>query len=306
MNYRNNTTGRYDVGIVGATGLVGTMMLELLAERAFPLAIVCGCSPRLIGGRSPSRVPKSRSRTPAPADFSGLDFVFFSAGGSTSKALAEKVAAAARVVVIDNSSAWRADPAVPLVVAEVNPHALGDLPKGIVANPNCTTMAAMPAALSRCTRPRASKRLVASTYQAVSGGGIEGVERAARPDRRRRRRLRRASRAYGEARSNLGSPYRRVGRADRLQRRAPELRADGGRLYRGRAQAARRKPQDPRDSRSWRCRRPACAYPCSPAIRWRSNARVQRPISPEQAVERADHRRRHQVPGRRDDHPIAC
>jgi aspartate-semialdehyde dehydrogenase len=107
------------------------------------------------------------------ADYRGLDIVFFSAGGSTSKALAEKVAQAG-AVVIDNSSAWRSDPEVPLVVAEVNPHALRDRPKGIVANPNCTTMAAMPV-LKPLHDAAGLKRLVASTYQAVSGGGVEGV-----------------------------------------------------------------------------------------------------------------------------------
>ncbi|HEX8058773.1 MAG TPA: aspartate-semialdehyde dehydrogenase, partial [Novosphingobium sp.] len=107
-------------------------------------------------------------------DYAGLDIVFFSAGGSTSKALAEKVAAAG-AVVIDNSSAWRAHPEVPLVVAEVNPHTLRTMPKGIVANPNCTTMAAMPA-LKPLHDAAGLTRLVASTYQAVSGGGVEGVE----------------------------------------------------------------------------------------------------------------------------------
>jgi aspartate-semialdehyde dehydrogenase len=110
----------------------------------------------------------------ATADYAGLDVVLFSAGGSTSKALAPKVAAAG-AVVIDNSSAWRSDPEVPLVVAEVNPHALADLPKGIVANPNCTTMAAMP--VMRPLHEEAGlKRLTVSTYQAVSGGGVEAID----------------------------------------------------------------------------------------------------------------------------------
>ncbi len=100
--------------------------------------------------------------------------VFFSAGGSTSKALAPKVAAAG-AVVIDNSSAWRSDPDVPLVVAEVNPDALATIPKGIIANPNCTTMVAMPV-LKPLHDAAGLKRLVASTYQAVSGGGVAGVE----------------------------------------------------------------------------------------------------------------------------------
>ena len=109
----------------------------------------------------------------ATADFSGLDVVLFSAGGGTSRELAPKVAAAG-AVVIDNSSAWRMDPDVPLVVAEVNPAAAADRPKGIVANPNCTTMAAMPV-LAPLHRVAGLERLVVSTYQAVSGAGLSGV-----------------------------------------------------------------------------------------------------------------------------------
>jgi aspartate-semialdehyde dehydrogenase len=108
------------------------------------------------------------------ADFTGLDVVFFSAGGSISRALAPKVAAAG-AIVIDNSSVWRGDPQVPLVVAEVNRHALTRIPKGIVANPNCTTMAAMPV-LKPLHDAAGLKRLVASTYQAVSGAGVAGIE----------------------------------------------------------------------------------------------------------------------------------
>jgi aspartate-semialdehyde dehydrogenase len=162
------------VGIVGATGLVGSMMLKLLAERQFPVA-----SLRLFASARSAGSSLDFAGTPivvedaALADYAGLDIVFFSAGGSTSKALAPKVAAAG-AVVIDNSSAWRSDPEVPLVVAEVNPEALGSIPKGIVANPNCTTMAAMPA-LKPLHDAAGLKRLVASTYQAVSGGGVEGV-----------------------------------------------------------------------------------------------------------------------------------
>ena len=127
-----------NVGIVGATGLVGSMIREILAERNFPIA-----SLRLFASaRSAGKVVDGVTiEDAATADYSGLDVVLFSAGGSTSKEIAPKVAAAG-AVVIDNSSAWRSDPEVPLVVAEVNPDALADLPKGIVANPNCTTMAA--------------------------------------------------------------------------------------------------------------------------------------------------------------------
>jgi len=163
------------VGIVGATGLVGEMMRTLLAERNFPLA-----SLRLFASaRSAGTTLRFGDREvvvedAVTADYAGLDIVFFSAGGDTSRALAPKVAAAG-AIVIDNSSAWRDDPDVPLVVAEANPHALAAIPKGIVANPNCTTMAAMPV-LKPLHAAAGLKRLTVSTYQAVSGGGVAGID----------------------------------------------------------------------------------------------------------------------------------
>jgi aspartate-semialdehyde dehydrogenase len=163
------------VGVVGATGLVGTMMRELLAERGFPVASLrLFASERSAGSTLPWNGGEIVVEDAATADYSGLDVVFFSAGGSTSKALAPKVAAAG-AIVIDNSSAWRNDPQVPLVVSEVNPEALRDIPKGIVANPNCTTMVAMPV-LRPLHDAAGLKRLVASTYQAVSGAGVEGIK----------------------------------------------------------------------------------------------------------------------------------
>ncbi|MEG3148900.1 aspartate-semialdehyde dehydrogenase [Sphingomonas sp. ZT3P38] len=165
----------FNVGIVGATGLVGGMMLTMLAERDFPLkSLRLFASSRSAGTCVPFRDTEIAVEDAATADFRGLDFVFFSAGGSTSLALAEKVAQAG-AIVIDNSSAWRSDPAVPLVVAEVNPQALRHIPKGIVANPNCTTMAAMPV-LKPLHDAAGLKQLVASTYQAVSGAGMAGVD----------------------------------------------------------------------------------------------------------------------------------
>jgi aspartate-semialdehyde dehydrogenase len=164
-----------NVGIVGATGLVGTMMRELLAERGFPVASLrLFASARSAGSTLPWAGGEITVEDAATADYAGLDIVFFSAGGSTSLALAPKVAAAG-ALVIDNSSAWRSDLQVPLVVSEVNPEALANTPKGIVANPNCTTMAAMPV-LKPLNAEAGLKRLVASTYQAVSGGGIAGIE----------------------------------------------------------------------------------------------------------------------------------
>jgi len=166
---------RLNVGIVGATGLVGSMIREILAERDFPIAHLRLFASARSAGKVVDGVVVEDAET---ADFAGLDLVLFSAGGSTSKALAPR-AAAAGAIVIDNSSAWRADPEVPLVVAEVNPQALSDLPRGIIANPNCTTMAAMPV-LHPLHDEAGLKRLVVSTYQAVSGGGLEGIDVLAR------------------------------------------------------------------------------------------------------------------------------
>jgi len=166
---------KLNVGIVGATGVVGSTMREILKERSFPIATL-----RLFASaRSAGKVIDGVTvEDAATADYSGLDVVLFSAGGATSKALAPKVAAAG-AVVIDNSSAFRSDPEVPLVVAEVNPEAMAHLPKGIIANPNCTTMAVMPA-LKPLHDEAGLKRMVASTYQAVSGAGLEGIDVLAR------------------------------------------------------------------------------------------------------------------------------
>jgi aspartate-semialdehyde dehydrogenase len=179
MNSRFPANQPLNVGIVGATGLVGSMMRQLLAERDFPVATLrLFASARSAGKDVDWRGTSVTVEDAATADYSGLDIVFFSAGGSTSKALAPKVAAAG-AVVIDNSSAWRSDPQVPLVVSEVNAHAMADLPKGIIANPNCTTMAAMPV-LKPLHEKAGLKRLTVSTYQAVSGGGMEGIDVLAR------------------------------------------------------------------------------------------------------------------------------
>jgi aspartate-semialdehyde dehydrogenase len=162
------------IGIVGATGQVGGVMLRVLAERQFPVTqLRLFASARSAGRPMSWHGQEITVEDAATADYSGLDIALFSAGKGTSKELAPKVAAAG-AVVIDNSSAWRMDPEVPLVVAEVNPHAMHDRPKGIVANPNCTTMAAMPV-----LRPLHAEAqlvsLVTATYQAVSGAGLAGV-----------------------------------------------------------------------------------------------------------------------------------
>ncbi|HEY6560370.1 MAG TPA: aspartate-semialdehyde dehydrogenase [Polyangiaceae bacterium] len=162
------------VGVVGATGLVGELLLAILAERAFPLtSLRLFASSRSAGRRMRWRDGEIAVEDAATANYAGLDIVLFSAGADTSRELAPHVAAAG-AVVIDNSSAWRADPEVPLVVAEVNAGALASIPKGVIANPNCTTMAAMPV-LKPLHDFAGLRRLVVSTYQAVSGGGLAGV-----------------------------------------------------------------------------------------------------------------------------------
>ncbi|MGI5181633.1 aspartate-semialdehyde dehydrogenase [Dactylosporangium sp. CA-152071] len=162
------------IGIVGATGQVGSVMRQILAERQFPVdQLRLFASARSAGRPIDWQDQQITVEDAATADYSGLDIVLFSAGKGTSKELAPKVAAAGAVVV-DNSSAWRMDPDVPLVVAEVNPHAIANRPKGIIANPNCTTMAAMPV-LRPLHEEAGLVALVAATYQAVSGAGLSGV-----------------------------------------------------------------------------------------------------------------------------------
>jgi aspartate-semialdehyde dehydrogenase len=163
------------VGIVGATGQVGGVMRRVLDERAFPLeSLRFFASARSAGTTLPWRGEQIAVEDAALADPSGLDIALFSAGAATSRDLAPRFAAAG-AVVIDNSSAWRMDPAVPLVVTEVNPDAVAEAARGIIANPNCTTMAAMPV-LAPLHAEAGLRRLVISTYQAVSGSGLAGVD----------------------------------------------------------------------------------------------------------------------------------
>ena len=163
------------VAVVGATGQVGSVMRRLLEERDFPVGrIRYIASARSAGTTLPWKGTDVVVEDIATADLSGIDIALFSAGGSTSKEHAPRFAEAG-AVVIDNSSAWRMDPDVPLIVSEVNPDALGQMRKGIIANPNCTTMAAMPV-LMPLHREAGLQRLVVSTFQAVSGSGLAGVE----------------------------------------------------------------------------------------------------------------------------------
>jgi len=163
------------IGVVGATGQVGAVVRRLLEERDFPIAeIRFFASSRSAGSTLTFKGDEITVEDAETADPSGLDIAIFSAGGATSKALAPKFADKG-VLVIDNSSAWRMDPDVPLVVSEVNPHAIAEARKGIIANPNCTTMAAMPV-LKVLDTEAGLQRLIVSTYQAVSGAGLAGGE----------------------------------------------------------------------------------------------------------------------------------
>ncbi len=150
-------------------------MRRLLDERDFPLdRIRYFASARSAGTALPWKGTDVVVEDVANADLTGIDIALFSAGGSTSKEHAPRFAEAG-AIVIDNSSAWRMDPDVPLIVSEVNPGALADMRKGIIANPNCTTMAAMPV-LMPLHEEAGLRRLVVSTFQAVSGSGLAGVE----------------------------------------------------------------------------------------------------------------------------------
>jgi aspartate-semialdehyde dehydrogenase len=167
------------IGVVGATGQVGQVMRRLLDERDFPATSVrFFASARSQGRKLEFRGQEIEVEDAATADPSGLDIALFSAGKTMSLVQAPRFAAAG-VTVIDNSSAWRKDPDVPLVVSEVNfSRDAGNRPKGIIANPNCTTMAAMPV-LKVLHEEAGLQRLVVSSYQAVSGSGIAGVEELA-------------------------------------------------------------------------------------------------------------------------------
>lgn len=150
-------------------------MRTLLAERNFPISeLRFFASARSAGTKLPWGNGEITVEDAATADPSGLDIALFSAGATSSRELAPRFAAAG-VIVIDNSSAFRMDPEVPLVVSEVNGHLAHNPPKGIIANPNCTTMAAMPI-LKPLHDEAGLIKMIASTYQAVSGGGLAGVE----------------------------------------------------------------------------------------------------------------------------------
>jgi len=163
------------IGVVGATGQVGAVMRAILAERNFPADNVrFFASSRSAGKTLPWNGGEILIEDAETADPSGLDIALFSAGATMSRVQAPRFAAAG-ATVIDNSSAFRSDPDIPLVVSEVNPGDIAKATKGIIANPNCTTMAAMPV-LKPLHDEAGLTRLVVSTYQAVSGSGLAGVE----------------------------------------------------------------------------------------------------------------------------------
>ncbi len=169
------------LGVVGATGQVGVAMRQILLERGFPLEEVrFFASARSAGKVLPFGDREVVVEDAATADPTGLDVALFSAGATTSRAQAQRFVDAG-VIVVDNSSAFRKDPEIPLVVSEVNPEAMQGVigaRRGIIANPNCTTMAAMPV-LKPLHDEAGLVRLIASTYQAVSGSGVAGVEELA-------------------------------------------------------------------------------------------------------------------------------
>jgi aspartate-semialdehyde dehydrogenase len=163
------------VAVVGATGQVGGVMRTLLAERSFPLTeIRFFASARSAGTTLDWQGTPITVEDAATADVSGIDIALFSAGATSSRELAPRFAAAG-AIVIDNSSAFRMDPEVPLIVPEVNGHLVRETPKGIIANPNCTTMAFMPV-MKPLHEFAGLSRLIISSYQAVSGGGLAGVD----------------------------------------------------------------------------------------------------------------------------------
>src|SRR5580704_15820310 len=162
------------LAVVGATGQVGTVMRTVLAERDFPVDdIRFLASARSAGTRLPWRGGEIEVEVAEDADYRGVDIALMSVGADASRLMSPRIAEAG-ALVIDNSSAWRMDPAVPLVVAEVNADALAHMDKGIVANPNCTTMVAMPV-LAPLHREAGLAKVVVSSYQAVSGAGLAGV-----------------------------------------------------------------------------------------------------------------------------------
>ena len=175
-----NKSKSFNVAIAGATGAVGETLLSILKERDFPLGeLVPLASERSTGGKVSFGNRELVVRNLADYDFDGIDIAFFSAGGSVSRVHAPR-AAAAGAVVIDNTSEFRYQDDIPLVVSEVNPHAIAQYAsRGIIANPNCSTMQ-MLVALAPIHRAVGIERINVATYQSVSGAGRSGMEELGR------------------------------------------------------------------------------------------------------------------------------
>ena len=255
------------VGVFGATGQVGGVMRALLAERSFPVTEVrYFASARSAGRTLPWADTEITVEDTETADFAGLDLALFSNGKTASLATAPKVAAAG-AIVIDNSSAWRMDPEVPLVVAEVNPDDALRPPKGIIANPNCTTMAAMPVLAPLHRGPPAEPapdRDLPGRLRLRRGRG----RRARRPGARRRS-TRPARLAYDGA--AVAFPRAGQVRQEHRPQRASAGRLPGRRRHwrdRRGAEAAQRVAQDPAHPGPAGRPAPAYASPCSPDTRW--------------------------------------
>ena len=166
---------RYNIGVVGATGMVGRKMLQVLSEKNLPVDNYYLFASKRSAGKEVEFMGKKltvEELTPTCFDGKNIDFALFSAGGGTSKEYAP-IAASKGIIVIDNSSAWRMDPDVPLVVPEVNPDAIKEMRKNIIANPNCSTIQAV-VALKPLYDKYGIERIIYSTYQAVSGAGVGG------------------------------------------------------------------------------------------------------------------------------------
>jgi len=170
---------RFKVAVVGATGAVGRQMLAILEERSFPVSeVIPLASPRSAGRKIPFGGAELTVRALEPGAFAGVELALFSAGATVSREMGP-LAAQAGALVVDNSSAWRMDPEVPLVVPEVNLEAARKRPRGIIANPNCSTIQ-MVVALEPLRAAAGLRRIVVSTYQAVSGKGARAVDELVR------------------------------------------------------------------------------------------------------------------------------
>jgi aspartate-semialdehyde dehydrogenase len=215
------------LAVLGATGAVGQQMLRVLERRSFPVASLKAlASPRSAGKELPFRGGTVKVEAVTPEAFEGVDVALFSAGGGTSREWAP-IAASKGATVIDNSSAWRRDPEVPLVVPECNLDAGRTRPKGIIANPNCSTIQ-MVVALKPLHDAARVRRVVVATYQAISGSGAKAIEAfEAHPDHRsgRRRRIQ-----HSDRRERFGRYPRKSDRSEIVSRPGGCHRDAGGGL----------------------------------------------------------------------------